>query len=147
MSFTRKINEYCSKEDAKKLKAISETALVQFNKKIDEYASNGSALNEIQEAALFAQCLECGVLKAPATAVFPGLDEMKVTADGENYLVSGYVDAQNSYGGFMRTNYSYVVSKKNGYWESVSLTPENSTKALLWTVAIIVFIILAFFFF
>ena len=52
----------------------SDLAWLQFTKKRAEY----SGLTERDEAALYAQCVELQVLKAPATAKFPGFDEKVV---------------------------------------------------------------------
>ncbi len=56
-------------------------------------------------------------LKAPSTADFCGFDEARVTDLGNNkYKVTGYVDAQNSFGAVVR-EYFYVTLTltKNGY--------------------------------
>ena len=92
----------------------SEMALHQFYKKKDEYGS----MTERDEAALFAQCVELQVLKAPATAQFPPLDEMSVKGSDGRYTVSGFVDSQNSYGTSVRSQYTYNVEKdSNGLWK------------------------------
>lgn len=92
----------------------SEMAWLQFTKKKAEYGS----LTERDEAALFAQCVELQVLKAPATAKFPGFEEMIVNGSGGHYSVSGFVDSQNSYGASIRSNYTYNVEKDSfGKWK------------------------------
>ncbi len=54
-------------------------------------------------------------LKAPATAKFPSLawdDQVRVVrVSGQKYMVYGYVDAQNSFGALIRTNYTGVVEQ------------------------------------
>ncbi len=92
----------------------SEMAWLQFLKKKEEYDN----LIERDEAALFAQCLELQVLKAPASAVFPGFDEMAVNGSGGHYSVSGFVDSQNSYGATIRSQFTYNIEKDdNGKWK------------------------------
>jgi hypothetical protein len=51
-------------------------------------------------------------LKAPASAEFPSMsdEQVKVSKSGEaKYLVSGYVDAQNSFGAKLRTRWMCEV--------------------------------------
>ena len=92
----------------------SDLAWLQFTKKRAEY----SGLTERDEAALYAQCVELQVFKAPATAKFPGFDEMVVNGSNGHYNVSGFVDSQNSYGATIRSNYTYNVEKDDsGKWK------------------------------
>jgi hypothetical protein len=49
-------------------------------------------------------------LKAPSTAKFPWFSEVVVKdLGGGRFSVSGYVDAQNSFGAQIRTNYTCVL--------------------------------------
>ena len=92
----------------------SEMAWLQFCKK-KEACGN---ITERDEAALFAQCVELQVLKAPATAKFPTFEEMVVNGSNGHYNVSGFVDSQNSYGASIRSNYTYNVEKDSlGKWK------------------------------
>lgn len=103
----------------------SELAWLQFCKKRAEYPG----IIERDEAALFAQCVELQVLKAPATAVFPAFDEMVVNGSNGHYSVSGFVDSQNSYGAVIRTNYTYNVQKDvNGKWSCTNTFVDTSTQ-------------------
>lgn len=103
----------------------SEMAWLQFVKKKAEYAE----LSERDEAALFAQCVELQVLKAPATAVFPGFDEMVVNGSDGHYNVSGFVDSQNSYGASIRTQYTYNVEKdESGKWKCTNQFVDSATQ-------------------
>ena len=61
-------------------------------------------------------------LKSPSTAQFPDYKEITINKNNFVYSVSGYVDAQNSFGAIMRTYYSgkiEQVSKDN--WRGVDL--------------------------
>ncbi len=95
---------------------VAELAEKQFEKKKKEYFDNGKTLSEMEEAALYAQCLALNTLKAPATAKFPDLDEMHVVQSASGYTVAGFVDSQNSFGAYIRTQYSYNVQKVGDKW-------------------------------
>ena len=97
--------------------SVSAVAEVQFSKKKREMEAKGILLSEKEEAALYTQLVETQLLTAPASAIFPPLDEMAVQKyDDGTYQVSGFVDSQNSYGAMLRTQFSYRVEKKNGKW-------------------------------
>lgn len=103
----------------------SEMAWLQFTKKKAEY----DTLTERDEAALFAQCVELQVLKAPATAKFPSFEEMVVNGNDGHYDVSGFVDSENSYGASIRSNYTYNIEKdENGKWKCTNQFVDSSTQ-------------------
>lgn len=103
----------------------SEMAWLQFTKKKNEYG----ILSERDEAALFAQCVELQVLKAPATAKFPDFDQMVVNGSNGHYNVSGFVDSQNSYGASIRSQYTYNVEKdSSGKWKCTNQFVSTSSQ-------------------
>ena len=57
-------------------------------------------------------------LKAPSTASFSAEQGIDVTADGL-YIVTGYVDAQNSFGAQLRSRYACTVTPVGGdQWQT-----------------------------
>jgi hypothetical protein len=63
---------------------------------------------------LMIQCEDTvkSILKSPSTAKFPNYTEWGFTQKKkEVYLVSGYVDAQNSFGAENRSNFSFKIKK------------------------------------
>lgn len=60
-------------------------------------------------------------LKAPGTAKFSSFSESRVTYDAsdDSYFVRGWVDAQNSFGATLRSNYICTVRNTEGEtWKS-----------------------------
>jgi len=58
------------------------------------------------DARIFAEDAIRDVLKAPSTAEFSGLTETEVINEGNDvFTVRGWVDAENSFGAKLRSNY------------------------------------------
>ena len=100
---------------------MSAAAQADYQKKLTEYAEQNGEPDERTQAKLFAQAVELQVLKAPLTAIFCGLDEMTLQENANgSYTVSGYVNAQNSYGALIKTPFSLLVFKVNEEWKTGS---------------------------
>lgn len=61
-------------------------------------------------------------LKAPTTAKFPYYQQFSAYRDGDGYSVSGYVDAQNSFGAMIRTSFSCQMRNIGGSWTALAVT-------------------------
>lgn len=107
---------------------MSQKAQYTYNQKIAEHQKSAILIDEICEAKLFAQAVELQLLKTPASAKFCDLEEMTVTPTGGTYIVSGYVDAQNTYGTPVRTPFQITVLKQNGIWKNADRFIDTSTK-------------------
>lgn len=81
--------------------------------------------NSRVDASLMAEHFVEQRLKSPSTAKFGPYRDMTIAPTGEQceFLVSSYVDAQNSFGAMMRTNFTAVVRYKpdTNKWQMVSL--------------------------
>ena len=99
---------------------ISEKAQFAYNKKLVALSETATQIDEVIEAKLFAQAVELQLLKSPASATFCELEEMTVAFVDGNYIVSGYVDSQNSYGAMIRSPFKLTVYKQDGIWQAAN---------------------------
>lgn len=107
--------------------AMSTQAQAEYKKMLAAYSQDGAYADELTQAKLFAQAVEILTLKAPSTAAFSGLDETTIAEDNGTYTVTGWVDAQNSFGAMIRTPFSILVSKKDGAWQTGSVFESTET--------------------
>lgn len=66
-------------------------------------------------------------LKAPSTAEFPTTTYANISYDGTYWNVSCFVDAQNSFGAMIRSDYEVKMSynPKSGNWLLIDIKIEN----------------------
>jgi hypothetical protein len=99
---------------------MSAKAQNDYAKKLQEYEAQSGAADEVTQAKLFACAVEMQVLKTPSIATFQKVEEMTATSLGDGaYVISGYVDSQNSYGATLRTDFVLNVKLKDGTWKSL----------------------------
>ena len=71
------------------------------------------------EASVYykAQNIVKGKLKAPSTANFGSISETTISRNGNTWTISGWVDAQNSFGATIRSHYTVKITftSKNNY--------------------------------
>lgn len=82
-----------------------------------KYSTSGVTDDEKGFAWAVAQKQVKDNLKAPSTAKFAKYADMPVSKSGSNFKVEGYVDAENSFGAKIRSNFSVEFEKtgKNTY--------------------------------
>lgn len=107
--------------------AMSKQAQIEYNKKLAAYSKNGAPADEKAQAKLFAQAVQTLTLKAPSTAVYSDLNETAIAENDGIYTVTGWVDAQNTYGAMMRESFSILVFKKDGVWQTGSVFESAET--------------------
>jgi hypothetical protein len=74
------------------------------------------------EASIMCQVFVERQLKAPKTADFPATSQDKVTHTGSAWTIVSYVDAENSFGAMIRTDYDCTVEYiGNEEWKLISL--------------------------
>lgn len=65
-------------------------------------------------------------LKSPNSAKFPSMrsDQVRITEVGGKYIVKSYVDAENSFGASIRSNFTVTINKNSSgkyFVESISI--------------------------
>lgn len=98
--------------------AMSAQAQYAYHELLAAAQNSATKIDTVMEAKLFAQAVEMQALKSPATAKFCSPEEMVVTMDNGKYIISGYVDSQNSYGAIVRTPFRVTVFQDYGVWKS-----------------------------
>ena len=98
---------------------MSDRAQYEYNRLVARFREGALELDEATDAKLFAEAVELQLLKSPASAKFCDLEEITATPSGEGWVVSGFVDSQNSYGAIVRTPFKLNVVKQDGAWKSV----------------------------
>lgn len=81
---------------------------------INDNSSNTKYDNLNSTCYYYSQRLVKEKLKSPKSAEFPSYSNSFVTKSGDIVTVSAYVDAQNSFGATIRTDYVATIKIKNG---------------------------------
>lgn len=63
------------------------------------------------------------MLKSPASAKFPDHDDPAITysGGGDAYTITAHVDAQNSFGAMIRSNFTCQAEKREGKWTATKV--------------------------
>ncbi|MEX0909916.1 MAG: hypothetical protein WDZ75_01345 [Candidatus Paceibacterota bacterium] len=72
------------------------------------------------QAHIMAQNYVEQVLKSPSTADFPSFDYRYFDLGDDKHKVVSYVDAQNSFGAEVRSDYSVILSHNGGDWADIN---------------------------
>jgi hypothetical protein len=60
-------------------------------------------------------------LKAPSTAKYPSSSDVSIKQTGNKWIVTGYVDAQNSFGAMIRQNYICEMEVSGKSWKLINV--------------------------
>lgn len=78
------------------------------------------------DAFYCAQLIVKNELKSPSTAKFCKFSEATITHNDKEYMVTGYVDAQNSFGATLRNKFIVTfTATENGYKNGMALFFDN----------------------
>lgn len=70
-----------------------------------------------EASTYYAKCqtyLKDYVLKSPSTAEFPNITAWKFGKEDGNIIVQSYVDAQNSFGAMLRSEFQFIIDTETG---------------------------------
>lgn len=83
--------------------------------------ANRKSVREIdpERAFLMSHYFVMQNLKSPSTADFPLYDYRAINLGGNQWSVTSYVDAQNSFGATIRTNYRVFITFQGGEWNDI----------------------------
>jgi len=103
----------------------ADRAALEYKKTMEGLGQSGESLTEEQEAIIFAKSVHLQFLKSPSTAVFADDKDFIVSQEADGiYTITGYVDAQNSYGAVTRDNFKIYAKKENGVWTGLTNSSE-----------------------
>ncbi len=77
-------------------------------------SSSASTSVDSYDACAYAQVFVKRQLKAPSTAKFPYCSTATIVHDGNTWTVLSYVDAQNSFGAMLRSEFIAVIEYRPG---------------------------------
>lgn len=92
--------------------------LIKLN---DDGTSNYSKDKLYIQCYSFSQDLVKNKLKSPKTAKFPSYSDSFITDNGDTIIVTAYVNAQNSFGATIKTNYVATIKIDNNKPKSGSV--------------------------
>jgi len=68
------------------------------------------SISEKTDIQIHSQNVIKAILKSPSTAKFPNITEWYIAKDREKIVVQSYVDAQNSFGAFLRSQFQITYT-------------------------------------
>ena len=125
-------------------KVDNDKAKKDFHKKMSNF-NESEMIDKHKEAILFAECIQMQFLKSPSQAIFPDFSEFTVEEKDENvFVVSGYVDAPNSYGALTRGKMQVYLVNHDNEWQ-YKVTPSEISNLLYTIFGIAGFVIVGLF--
>lgn len=92
-------------------------ALADAAKKQEALTNEGQSIGHKEYLILLAQAVQMQSLKSPQSAIFPAFEEFTVDSQNGVHTISGFCDAQNSYGGLMRARLEITLVEGQNGWE------------------------------
>lgn len=86
-------------------------ATIWFNMPSDPVNTPVKTMPDEYTICAYAQMAVEASLKSPATADFPVCNENRIIREGDRYIVTSYVDSQNSFGAQVRTPFQVYLQK------------------------------------
>lgn len=93
-----------------------------FNR-LAEKSNKGNSSSKATDAKICAEKAVKDQLKSPSTATFCKYTEMTATnLEGNKWKITGYVDAQNSYGATVRENWTVILTLTDSGFKDYTVT-------------------------
>lgn len=101
---------------------------------ISSSSTNSSSNTQVSEnsrrieSISFSKHIVEGILKSPSTATFSGIQAQELSNQKDIWIVSGYVDSQNSFGAMIRSSWMIKLDFREGKGGSVDSVVFNGKK-------------------
>ncbi|WP_461614876.1 hypothetical protein [Clostridium sp. Marseille-QA1073] len=119
---------YITKDNKINMIKWDDNSLYENGKVISKITDFTFSNNEISNLQVKCKDAVKSVLKSPSTAKFPNISKWKFGKDKEEIIVQSYVDAQNSFGAELRSEFQIILSSDGNSVKSFILDGEEYIK-------------------
>jgi len=119
---------YITKDNKINMVKWADNSLYENGKVISKITDFIFSNSEISNLQVKCKNTVKSVLKSPSTAKFPNISEWKFGKDKEEIIVQSYVDAQNSFGAELRSEFQIILSSDGNSVKSFRLDGEEHIK-------------------